>query len=103
MHAEADVSEDREAYPDMDARVAELFAEIPEPISEVLLCQIAARTPTGRYAGLIFALAGAWPGGPIPVLRGSPDAPRWLHRELLHTRWLQSDEFRVVKEEGWVE
>lgn len=102
LQANAEVGEDRGAYPDMDARIAELFAEVPEPISEVLLRQIVSMTPASRYGALIFSFACAWPGGPRR-LADAPDAAQWLYHELQYSLWLQSDEWRAWKEEGWVE
>lgn len=101
--ATAEASEDREAYPDMAAGLEELFTEVREPISEAVLRQIVDKTPTSRYSALIFVLACAWPGGPKPVLIGSPEAPRWLHRELKYSARLSRDEYRAWKEAGWVE
>lgn len=95
--------EDLAAYPAAEAMLASIFADVPEPINEVVLRQVVALTPTSRRFSLIFALAGAWPGGPKPLLTSSPDAPRWLARELAYTQWTSSDEFRAWKEAGWVQ
>jgi len=97
-----DWHDDRAAYPDAEAALAHIFADVNEPISEVVLRQVVDLTPTSRYSSLIFALAGAWPGGPMPLLKGSPDAPRWLARELAYTGWTSKDEFRAWRQTGWV-
>jgi hypothetical protein len=79
-----------------------IFADVHEPISATVLRQVVELTPTSRYSSLIFALAGSWPGGPMPLLEGSPEAPRWLARELAYTGWTSKDEFRAWRETGWV-
>lgn len=94
--------EDRAAYPDAEAALSAILEDVPEPISKVVLSQIVELTPTSRYSSLVLALAGAWPGGPKPLLTASPDAPRWLARELAYTGWASSDEFRRWKDAGWV-
>lgn len=83
--------------------LASIFAGVPEPISEVVLRQVVELTPTSRRSSLIFALAGAWPGGPKPLLTASPDARRWLASELAYTQWTSRDEFPAWKEAGWVQ
>ena len=89
--------------PDAEAELAAIFADVPEPISEVVPPQIVELTPTDRYSSLIFALAAASPGAPKPLLTGSPDAPRWLARELAYTRWTSRDEWRAWRDGGWVQ
>ena len=38
----------------------------------------------------------------MPLIKGSPDAPRWLARELAYTGWTARDEFRVWRKNEWV-
>lgn len=97
-----DWHDDRAAYPDMGTIMTGIFADVHEPISATVLRQVVELTPTSRYSSLIFALAGSWPGGPMPLLEGSPEAPRWLARELAYTGWTSKDEFRAWRETGWV-
>ncbi len=103
LQANAEANEDRAAYPHMHAQLDRLFAEVQEPISELVLRQIAEKTPTSRYFSLLFVLAIESPGGMKSVFEGSSDAPEWLLKEFPYAQWVDSDEFRAWREEGWVE
>ena len=93
--AMAEASEDRAAYPHMDARLEDLFAEARNPISPLVLSQIVEMTPTGRYFSLIFAFSNLW---------GERErVPAWLHRELAYAKSVVQDEYRAWREVGWVE
>ena len=102
-HALDEWREDRAAYPNAEATLASIFDDVPEPISAAVLRDLVERTPTDRASGLLFVLACSWTGGPKPVVTGSPDAPRWLVRELAYTERMSRDEFRAWKQMGWVQ